>query len=135
MSPTHKTYIILLTHGPWFSYPQTSGKMFVISCYQLLIKSDKYMQYYVFFTNSPQYKNANIANFVLALPLERCRTKEVCNLEKYSFDILCYHMLQMKKTANIWEYKVGNNVIISNFVRLWKTQVILHTVFPIYLLN
>ena len=44
-------------------------------------------------------------------------------------------MLQMKKTANIWEYKVGTNVIIANFVRLWKTQVILHTVFPIYLVN
>ena len=32
-----------------------------------------------FFTNSPQYKNANIGNFVLAVRLERNWTKEVCN--------------------------------------------------------
>ena len=31
--------------------------------------------------NSPQYKNANIANFVLARLLERNWTNEVCNLE------------------------------------------------------
>ena len=35
-----------------------------------------------FFTNSPQYKNANIANFVLAVPLERNSTNEVYNLGK-----------------------------------------------------
>ena len=30
-------------------------------------------------------------------------------------------MLQLKKeTANIWEYKVGNNATIANFARLWK---------------
>ena len=34
-----------------------------------------------FFTNFPQYKNANIANFVLAVSLERNWTIEVCNLE------------------------------------------------------
>ena len=34
-----------------------------------------------FFTNSPQYKNANIANFVLALPSERNWTNEVYNFE------------------------------------------------------
>ena len=32
-------------------------------------------------------------------------------------------MLQMKKeTANKWEYKVGNNANIVNFLGLWKTQ-------------
>ena len=38
-------------------------------------------------------------------------------------------MLQIKKeTANIWEYKVGNNANIANFVYLWKTQVFSSTV-------
>ena len=32
-----------------------------------------------FFTS--QYKNANVANFVLAVPLEMSRTNEVCNLK------------------------------------------------------
>ena len=26
----------------------------------------------------------------------------------------------MKKTANLWDYKVGINAIIANFVHLWK---------------
>ena len=35
-------------------------------------------------------------------------------------------MLQVKKeTANICQYKVGNNDDIDNFVRLWKTRVCL----------
>ena len=34
-----------------------------------------------FFKNSPQYKNANIANLVLAVPSERNWTNEVCNFE------------------------------------------------------
>ena len=33
------------------------------------------------FTNAAQYKDANVANFVLALPLEKNRTKEVYNFE------------------------------------------------------
>ena len=33
------------------------------------------------FTNASQYKNANIANFVLALPLEKYHTNVVYNLE------------------------------------------------------
>ena len=33
------------------------------------------------FTNSPQYKNANIANFVLAVPLEMNKNNEVCNIQ------------------------------------------------------
>ena len=28
----------------------------------------------------------------------------------------------MKKTANIWEHKVGINAIIANFVFLWKCR-------------
>ena len=27
-----------------------------------------------------------------------------------------------KEIANIWEYKVGNNANIANFVRLWKPR-------------
>ena len=34
-----------------------------------------------FFTNSLQYKNVNIANFVLAVPLEMSQAYEICNLE------------------------------------------------------
>ena len=34
-----------------------------------------------FFTNSTQYKNVNIANFVIAVPLDMNETSEVCNLE------------------------------------------------------
>ena len=34
-----------------------------------------------FFTNAPQCKNANIANFVLAVPLEIDYTNRVYNLE------------------------------------------------------
>ena len=36
------------------------------------------------FTNSPQHKNANIANFVLTLPLERNWTDEVCKLKMFT---------------------------------------------------
>ena len=39
------------------------------------------------FTNSTQYRNANIANFVLALPLEGNWTNVVCNLKTYSYYI------------------------------------------------
>ena len=28
----------------------------------------------------------------------------------------------MKKTANIWEYKVGVNAIIANFMFIWKSR-------------
>ena len=32
-------------------------------------------------------------------------------------------MLQIKKeTGNLWEYKVGNNDNIANFVCLWKPR-------------
>ena len=34
-----------------------------------------------FFTNSPQYKNVNIANFVLALSLKIKYSHRTCNLE------------------------------------------------------
>ena len=29
----------------------------------------------------------------------------------------------MKKTANAWEYKVGINAIIANFVCMWKSRI------------
>ena len=34
-----------------------------------------------FFTNSPQYKNANIANFVLVMPLDINYASEVYDIE------------------------------------------------------
>ena len=34
-----------------------------------------------FFTNYPQYKHANIANFILVVQLERYWTNEVCKVE------------------------------------------------------
>ena len=34
-----------------------------------------------FFTNMPQNKNANVANFVLAVSLEKSWTTEACNIE------------------------------------------------------
>ena len=68
------------------------------------------------FTNFPQYKNANIAN----------KTNDNYNLEIQSsctteVKIYIYkqQMMQMKKkTANIWEYKVGINANIATFVHL-----------------
>ena len=41
------------------------------------------------FTNSLQYNNANIANFVLAVPLKVTWTNEVCNLE----NVILLHLL------------------------------------------
>ena len=76
------------------------------------------------FTNSPQYKNTNIANFVLAIPFKLNQTNEVCNLEKqYSYTY--WHLISpllkiIKETTNIWEYKVCINATIANVVRLWK---------------
>ena len=29
----------------------------------------------------------------------------------------------MKKTATMWEYKVGNNAIIANFMCMWKSRI------------
>ena len=40
-------------------------------------------------------------------------------------------MLQIKtETANIWEYIVGNNAIVANFVCLWKARMKLFATFP-----
>ena len=36
------------------------------------------------FTNYSQHKNANIANFVLAVPFEINMTNEICNLNMWS---------------------------------------------------
>ena len=43
-----------------------------------------------FFANSPQYKNANIANFVLSVPLEMNWTNEVWNFEMQFYYIHWY---------------------------------------------
>ena len=32
-------------------------------------------------------------------------------------------ILPSKWTINIWEYKIGNNVNIANFVHLWKNRI------------
>ena len=42
------------------------------------------------FTISQQYKNATIVNFILAVPLERNWTNEVCNLEVWYYYIHWY---------------------------------------------
>ena len=52
-----------------------------------------------FFTNSPQYKNANIANFVLALPLKISwaimpTLPTLCDCEKHEWWILQQKIVQ-----------------------------------------
>ena len=44
------------------------------SCFWLIGRTE-------FLTNSPQYKNASVANFVLVVSLETNYKYEVCNLE------------------------------------------------------
>ena len=75
------------------------------------------------FTNSSQYKNANIANFVLAVPLECNWTNKVCSIKIYFTHTLVsnFTFTNTNKEENckyIWEYKVGNNANIVNFVHL-----------------
>ena len=77
-----------------------------------------------------QYKNANIVNFILALPIKINYSNKHVTL-KYNphvpLDFL-FHIYQQqleqikKKTANLWECKVGNNANIANFVWLWKKR-------------
>ena len=75
-------------------------------------------------TNSPQYKNANIAKFVFALPLETNYSNKACDPEIYPhvtldflFHIYLHHLLQIKKTnAKVCEYKVFNSTNIADFV-------------------
>ena len=45
------------------------------------VKKVKWSEPIEIFTNSPLHKNANIANFVLAVPFKINKTNEVCNLE------------------------------------------------------
>ena len=72
-----------------------------------------------FFTNSLQYRNTNIANFVLA---KRSGNSQIFGLIQ-SLHTYRYLIVQTKKkTPNIWKYKVGNNANIANFVCSWKTQ-------------
>ena len=54
--------------------------------------------------HSPQYKNAIITNFDLAVPLEINKGNEVWNLEIYS----------------MWKYKFGNKAIIDIFCAFLK---------------
>ena len=45
----------------------------------------------------------------------------------YTLWFLISHLLtsigaEREKTANVWEFKVGNNANIVDLVRLWKTR-------------
>ena len=53
----------------------------IFLCLNNTVMSHRFKSIVEFFTNSPQYKNANIANFVLAVALEMSETNEVCGLE------------------------------------------------------
>ena len=75
---------------------------------------------------SSQHKNANIANFVLAIPFKIQRLLQSAALKcnpfyqlTSKFQIYKNRKIEiMKKTANKWEYKVGINIIIAKVVRL-----------------
>ena len=85
-----------------------------------------------FFTNSPQHKNTNIANFTFDVPLQRNWTNDIYSDEISSYYIhwhLISHLLisyGANKVENCkymgiqswhwWQY------CQSNFVRLWKTR-------------
>ena len=78
-----------------------------------------------FFTISPQCKNANIANFVLGVPLEmNFEIRSSCTHWHLISHLLVSFIVNKKKTVKIWEYKVGNNVNIANFVGLWKSRIV-----------
>ena len=74
----------------------------------------------VFHANSPQYKNANLANFILVeLGEQSLQLWNIILLHRKTFNftftytILCKYM---------WEYNVGNNAYITNFVCSWKSR-------------
>ena len=77
-----------------------------------------------FFTNSSQYKNANIASFILAESLERNWTSPDLIT---SMDISHHVMLIKKETSIIWEYKVGNNANIANFCVCERSEMFFFT--------
>ena len=63
-----------------------------------------------FFTNASRYKNANIANFILAVPLENNNINEVYNLE-IQFPYTHWHIIS----------QLPPKQQTANFVCLWKT--------------
>ena len=67
----------------WFLSSSSNTNIYALEVFQVISssKSCKTNDPIGFFTNFPQYKNANIANFVLAVTSERNWTNEVCNLE------------------------------------------------------
>ena len=87
-----------------------------------------------FFTISPQYRNAIITNFILALPFKIIKTNNLlksltlkCSpfyqlTSNFTFTNNIFEIQITKEIANIWEYKV--NAIIANFVCLWKCRMI-----------
>ena len=77
-----------------------------------------------FFANAPPYKNANVANFMLAVALEKNYINEVYNLEmlfSHTYLHSISHLLASKCSINrvnckCTENKDGNNANIANFV-------------------
>ena len=77
-----------------------------------------------FFTSSRQYKNADIANFVLALPPNGNQSNEVFKLEMYSsctpwfsnFKFTNINWCNQRKSSNVRENIVNNDANIANFV-------------------
>ena len=51
------------------------------SSFDAITELFQFLKLPVFSTNLPDYKSANIANFIVDVPLERNWTHEVCNLE------------------------------------------------------
>ena len=58
----------------------TVGALTTVRSLSVIVAGIIVQQTLGFFTNSPQYRNANISNFVLAVPLEINKTNEVYNL-------------------------------------------------------
>ena len=56
-------------------------RLLVIHWSFFLNGDDLFIEFSEFNRVEMQYKNANVANFVLAAPLESKETNEVCNLE------------------------------------------------------
>ena len=74
-----------------------------------------------YFTNSLQYRNANICNFILAVQFKIDNINKVGKLKisNISFHIYEHHMVQiMKETAHIWLYKFSINAIVAKCVCL-----------------
>ena len=59
----------------------------------------------------------------MAVPFKINKTDEVSNFESLSSYTNWHEVVQiMKETSNIWEYQVGINAIIANFVCFWKCR-------------